>query len=158
MNHRSLHSSLHRGAPLLFSSLPQTAHLKQTAAFPQALRTFHHPSDVFSAHHSAVLSGGAWCWGVGRQCEIRGELPGQMQPGAVWRDAAVRTDGPGWLRLLPGLRGRQRGALLPHSVGDARGEVRTGVILRVLQGRGRLWRRIWDLQRYIQIEQVIFLF
>lgn len=113
-------------------------------------------SDVFSPPHCLVLTSGARCWSVGSQCQVRGELPGRMQRGAVRRDAAVRTHRPGRLRLLPGLRGRQRGALLPHGVRHARGEVRTGIILRVLQGWGRLWRRIRHLQRCVQNPDVHF--
>lgn len=51
--------------------------------------------DVHSPPHSAVLAGGAPRRCVGRQREVRGELPGQMQRGALRRDAALRPDGAG---------------------------------------------------------------
>lgn len=110
-------------------------------------------SHVSPPHRGAVLTSRARRWGMGRKCQVRGELPRQMQRGAVRRHAAVHSDGPGWLRLLPGLCSRERGALLPHSVRHARGEVRTGIILWVLQGWGRLWRRIRGLQRCVDIQR-----
>lgn len=141
-----------RGAPLLRLSPEKES--ERADSQPSSLRppSRPHPSHVSSPHHCAVLTSGAGCRGVGRQCQVRGELPGQMQHGAVRRDAALRTDRPGRLRLLSGLCGGQRGALLPHRVGDARGEVRTGFILRVLQGRGRLRGRIRDLQRCVHMQ------
>lgn len=92
------------------------------------------PGDVSAHRHGPVFAAAPRCPRVGRQRQVRGQLPRQMQSGGVRRDRALRTDRPGRLRLLPGLRRRQRGALLPHGVGDARGEVRTGIILRLLQG------------------------
>ena len=154
MNRRSLHSS--PPEVLRFSGSPPRKRSKRTDSQPSSLRppSRPHPSHVSSPHHCAVLTSGAGCRGVGRQCQVRGELPGQMQHGAVRRDAALRTDRPGRLRLLSGLCGGQRGALLPHRVGDARGEVRTGLILRVLQGRGRLRGRIRDLQRCVHMQRL----
>ena len=154
MNRRSLHSS--PPEVLRFSGSPPRKRSKRTDSQPSSLRppSRPHPSHVSSPHHCAVLTSGAGCRGVGRQCQVRGELPGQMQHGAVRRDAALRTDRPGRLRLLSGLCGGQRGALLPHRVGDARGEVRTWLILRVLQGRGRLRGRIRDLQRCVHMQRL----
>lgn len=133
------------GADALVCLFPDLQH-QRTAAF-------HHlpglclllSGDVSAPHHRAVLTPGAGCQGLGHRSQVRCELPGQMQRGAVRRGAEVRTVSPGWLRLLPGLRSRQRRALLPHSVGDARSQVWSGIILRVLQGRRRLRRRIWHL-------------
>lgn len=155
MNLRSLHSSPPEVIRFSVSSRA-SAHLTHSRLRPRAPRTVPASSDVSSPPHSALFTYCARCWGVGRQCQVRGELPRQMQRGAVRRDAAVHTDGPGWLRLLSGLRSRQRGALLPHSVGDARGEVRTRIILRVLQRWRRLWRWIWNLQRYVHIKYPFF--
>jgi len=132
------------------SSVPARRRTNRQQSLPRALCPV--PGDVSPPppppHHCAVPAPGARCRGVERQCQVRGELPGPVQRGAVRRHAALRAHGPGRLRLLPGVRGRQRGALLPHRVGHARREVRTGIILRVLQGRGRVRGRVRDLQRY----------
>lgn len=111
---------------------------------------------LFASHVSAAAHGAVLVArpqrprgpGVGLRRQVRRQLPGQVRRGALRPHARLRAHRAGRLRLLPGVRGRPRGALLPHRVRHARRQVRTGPLLRVLQGRGRLRGWIRRVQRY----------